>query len=218
MSLTPRVKKYTDYSYLVTNPPNEDAVRIQMDGAVQEVFDTVQAEVPLKTELGALTSLTTTVKTSAVAAINELDGEIGVLSSLQTTNKTNLVAAVNEVRTENRTAPTEVVVSTGFNAGWSGEVRYRINKEGLKTVAIIAERSTDILTSAETIITITEIASAYSFGLGAMCPLWLASFSGRVTGAAAEIKIDGSGNVRIASVGSVTATAKAVNGFVVSYY
>ncbi|HSN66757.1 MAG TPA: hypothetical protein VLS94_08955 [Fusibacter sp.] len=44
MPLTPRIKKYTDYSYLVTNPPSEDAVRSQMDGAVQEVFDTVQAK------------------------------------------------------------------------------------------------------------------------------------------------------------------------------
>lgn len=218
MALTPRVKKYTDYSYLVTNPASEDDVRAQMDGAVQEVFDTVQSEVPLKTDLGVLASLTTTVKTSAVAAINELDAEMGVLSSLQTTNKTSLVAAVNEVRTENRTAPTEVVVSTGFSAGWSGEVRYRINKEGLKTVGLVVERSTDILTSAETIITIPAIASTYSFGFGAMSSLWLASFSGRVSGAAAEIKIDGSGNVRIASVGSVTATAKSVNGFVTSYY
>lgn len=72
MALTPRVKKYTDYGYLITNPASENDVRDQMDGAVQEVFDIVEAEVPLKTELGTLASLLTTIKTSAVAAINEL--------------------------------------------------------------------------------------------------------------------------------------------------
>jgi len=43
MPLTPRVKKYTDYGYLITNPASENDVRSQMDGAVQEVFDIVEA-------------------------------------------------------------------------------------------------------------------------------------------------------------------------------
>ena len=46
---------------------------------------------------GVLSSLTTTTKTSLVAAINELDANDGDLASLTTTAKTSLVAALNEV-------------------------------------------------------------------------------------------------------------------------
>lgn len=48
-------------------------------------------------EIGDLTSLTTTVKTSLVLAINELDAEIGDLTSLTTTEKSTLVGAINEL-------------------------------------------------------------------------------------------------------------------------
>lgn len=50
-----------------------------------------------QTELGTISSLTTTSKTSAVLAINELDSEIGTISTLTTANKTNIVNAINEV-------------------------------------------------------------------------------------------------------------------------
>ena len=70
------------------------------------------------TQIGTLTNLTTTDKTSVVSAINEvvtnvstnttnigtntnnisaLDGKIGTLTNLTTANKINLVGAVNEV-------------------------------------------------------------------------------------------------------------------------
>lgn len=48
---------------------------------------------------GALSNLSTTAKTSLVAAINEVDGDVGALTSLSTTTKTSLVAALNEVVT-----------------------------------------------------------------------------------------------------------------------
>ena len=51
----------------------------------------------LQDGVGNVESLTTTVKTDLVAAINEVDGNIGDLSGLSTTAKTNLVAAVNEL-------------------------------------------------------------------------------------------------------------------------
>ena len=56
------------------------------------------------TKVGALTDLTTTDKTSVVAAINEVKGEdgtlatnMGALTDLTTTDKTSVVAAINEV-------------------------------------------------------------------------------------------------------------------------
>jgi hypothetical protein len=59
----------------------------------------------LRTSIGVLSGLSTTAKTSLVAAINELasiattnDSEIGNLAGLTTTAKTNLVAAINEVK------------------------------------------------------------------------------------------------------------------------
>jgi len=53
---------------------------------------------PLSGSSFELSGLTTTGK-SLVDAINELDGDIGVLSSLATTDKSSLVAAVNEIET-----------------------------------------------------------------------------------------------------------------------
>lgn len=51
-------------------------------------------------ELGDTAGLTTTIKTSLVAAINELDGLIGNLSALSTTAQGSLVAAINEAIAE----------------------------------------------------------------------------------------------------------------------
>lgn len=48
-------------------------------------------------KIGSLASLTTTVKTSIQAAINEIVANIGALSGLSTTAKNTVVAAINEV-------------------------------------------------------------------------------------------------------------------------
>jgi len=53
----------------------------------------------LDAAIGSRSGLTTTAKSTVVAAINELDADVGVLASLGTTAKTNLVAAINEVHT-----------------------------------------------------------------------------------------------------------------------
>lgn len=50
----------------------------------------------LKTEVGTLSGLATTVKTSLVHAVNEISGYIGKLQSLATNAKTSLVDAINE--------------------------------------------------------------------------------------------------------------------------
>jgi hypothetical protein len=47
--------------------------------------------------VGAISSLTTTVKSSIVNAINSLDSDVGTRTSLNTTADQNLVVAINEV-------------------------------------------------------------------------------------------------------------------------
>ncbi len=48
-------------------------------------------------KVGSLAGLTTAVKTSVVAALNELDGDVGDLSALTTTEKGSAVGAINEL-------------------------------------------------------------------------------------------------------------------------
>ena len=48
-------------------------------------------------KVGNLSSLTTSDKTSVVGAINEVDGDVGTLSSLTTTAKSDVVGAINEL-------------------------------------------------------------------------------------------------------------------------
>ena len=62
-------------------------------------------------KVGDLSSLTTTDKTSAVAAINEAVSDVGDLSSLTTTDKTSAVAAINEVKSA-LVKPTKVAEAT----------------------------------------------------------------------------------------------------------
>lgn len=47
--------------------------------------------------IGGLENLTTTNKTSVVAAVNELDSDIGNLSGLKTTKKDSVVNSINEL-------------------------------------------------------------------------------------------------------------------------
>lgn len=83
-----------------------DIADIQQDlSTAQGDITTLQNDVSdTKADLGNITALATTVKTSAVNAINEVNGKaednadnIGTLSALSTTAKSNLVNAINEV-------------------------------------------------------------------------------------------------------------------------
>lgn len=47
--------------------------------------------------IGGLENLTTTNKTSVVAAVNELDSDVGNLSGLKTTKKDSVVNSINEL-------------------------------------------------------------------------------------------------------------------------
>ena len=59
-------------------------------------------------QIGSISTLA--VGTTPVGAINQLNTNIGALSSLTTTNKTSLVNAVNEVRSSIPTVPPAVTV------------------------------------------------------------------------------------------------------------
>ncbi|MFA5239802.1 MAG: hypothetical protein WC476_08880 [Phycisphaerae bacterium] len=69
------------------------------DGGIGAIGDDTITNTKLATDakVGSLAALTTTVKTSFQAAINEVDADIGAPASLTTNAKTNLVAAVNEL-------------------------------------------------------------------------------------------------------------------------
>lgn len=86
-----------------------------IDYAVDPTNANIKKAVPVETQLldikakvGPLASLATTIKTSIVAAINEIVGKIGNLSSLGTTDKTSAVNAINEVNT--KVSKTEVLI------------------------------------------------------------------------------------------------------------
>lgn len=68
----------------------------------------------IKAKVGPLASLLTTIKTSIVAAINEIVGKIGNLSLLDTTDKTSAVNAINEVNT--KVSKTEDLISNSGDA------------------------------------------------------------------------------------------------------
>ena len=81
---------------------------MSLDGGMTNLTDAVNQSynevISNNDDIGDLTLLTTTVSTSLVDAINEVDAhdqseEIGDLSLLDTGNKTNLVNAINEVST-----------------------------------------------------------------------------------------------------------------------
>ena len=55
------------------------------------------ADTALSNKIGDLATLTTTNKSDAVAAINELNGNIGELENLTTIAKNNIVSAINEI-------------------------------------------------------------------------------------------------------------------------
>lgn len=83
-----------------------DIADIQQDlSTAQGDITTLQGDVSdTKADLGDITALTTTVKTSAVNAINEVDSHadantinIGNLAALNTVDKSDIVSAINEV-------------------------------------------------------------------------------------------------------------------------
>ena len=94
----------TNFDYNNAKDPLLRVIFAAIDTAISSVVAGVVADgsitnLKLATDVkvGSLTSLTTAVKTSVQAAINELDSDVGDLSSLTTTVKTSLVAALNEV-------------------------------------------------------------------------------------------------------------------------
>ena len=87
-------------------------------GVVYNTANTINSNV------GVLSSLTTTNTSNIVFAVNELKSNIGILSNLTTTAKSNLVAAINEIASE---STTNVTITGGTISGvvisgstWSG--------------------------------------------------------------------------------------------------
>lgn len=71
------------------------------DVPINENFDKIDTEIKNRAnEIGTLSNLETTDKTSTVNATNEIVHKIGVLSQLPTTDKTNIVNSIKEVNTQ----------------------------------------------------------------------------------------------------------------------
>ena len=95
---------YDDYLWEVIDDIAVGDALIDYD--VDPTNANIKKALPVETQLlevkareGNLATLLTTVKTTLVAAINELVGKIGDLTGLTTTVKTSAVAAINEVDT-----------------------------------------------------------------------------------------------------------------------
>jgi hypothetical protein len=106
---------------------------------IQQALSTAQGDITTlqgdvsdtKADLGDITALTTTVKTSAVNAINEVDSHadtntanIGNLAELNMVDKTNIVHAINEVE---RNASYGISKNTyNFAPAFSDETSYAV--------------------------------------------------------------------------------------------
>lgn len=112
MASTNKTTNYELSQYIGTDKPtylgdyNSDMAKI--DNAIHGVAENVGTETSrinvIEGNIGTLSNLTTTDKSSVVNAINEVNGKAtqnatntGTLSNLETTNKTTIVNAINEV-------------------------------------------------------------------------------------------------------------------------
>ena len=134
MASTNKTTNYELSQYIGTDKPtyltdyNQDMAKIDAGIHAAKVEADTNA-----TNIGDLTNLTTTTKTSSVAAINELDSDLGTLSTtvgnhttaiadntshigdltnLSTTAKNNLVSAVNEVDSQANTNTAGIQANT----------------------------------------------------------------------------------------------------------
>lgn len=113
----------------------------QTSSQVSTTVTNATKDLAAKTDVGTLTTLTTTAKNNLVAAINEIDGHqdsadsmiqgqgndingiktnIGSLSNLDTTAKGTIVAAINEVKTSTDGKMTSAQVDSKITAAKAG--------------------------------------------------------------------------------------------------
>lgn len=101
----------------------------------------VQAINDLQTQIGDLaTNLTTTAKTSTVAAINELDAKRGSLSNLTTTSKSNIVSAINELDGNSKSNTSKIGDLSSLNTGDKTNLVSAIN-ETLTNISQVSEEN-----------------------------------------------------------------------------
>ena len=111
-------------SYTKTTWNNDTAPAINatnLNKIEQGIYDNDSAIATANTNIGDLTTLTTTAKTSAVSAINEVDSHadtnttnIGDLTTLTTTSKSNVVSAINELDSLKATKDVATISSNGL--------------------------------------------------------------------------------------------------------
>jgi hypothetical protein len=93
-------------------------------------------------EIGVISSLTTTDKSTLVSAINELDSEIGVLTNLDTSAQSTIVAAINELNSEHGVLSTLTTTEKGTFVGSINEIVSREDSRYSNTVKLDLEHTT----------------------------------------------------------------------------
>lgn len=223
MPLTPRTKKYTDYAYLITNPADEDAVRNQMDGAVDEVFTTVD------NETAKLSGGNAFVGTQSINGSTIHSNNTGVLGKTTANITTPLVVLSSDdkvyigdttlpivIQGTNLTLPSAILtaISSGFSSGWSGTTN--VLQSGKETqLAINLTKTTDV-TSSELLYTL-PVGVRPSFTM--ILPIDLFDNGGAsINGNESFIVINSNGTITVNQhAGSVTTNARLVFNYVVSY-
>lgn len=109
----------------------------------------------LDTAIGNKTALTTTAKSSLVAAVNELDADVGAPASLTTTAKSNLVAAVNELDAQIGTA-----------ASASGTIGTSIDTDGTLRTGIVKAANLEAITTNNTSLDLGFLDAGSKIALG----------------------------------------------------
>ena len=83
--------------------------------------------------VGNLSNLTTTEKSSVVGAINEVNGNVGTLSSLYTTEKSSVVGAINEVDTDLGTTNSKIGTLANLDTSSKSDLVSAVNEVYNKT-------------------------------------------------------------------------------------
>lgn len=157
--------------------------------------------------LASLSALLTGFTSSITVAINKIVDWIGDLTTLGTTDKSSLVNAINEVRTENRTAPTETVITTGFPSSFSGTIKIKKTLEGLKIIDCTIVKTTDIAL-ADTAFTLDVDYRPLTTDAKFFCQ-GLASNGSTIAGATIAGFIESStGNMKLIPAGTVTTNVR----------
>jgi hypothetical protein len=122
---------------------------IYTDGTMLQDNSVSDAKLMPDNKVGSLATLNTTDKSSAVAAINEVNDKIGDLSNLNTTDKSNVVNAVNEIKQEQaaHSADTTIHVTQVEKDTWNSMQKHKVTADDGSAINISGQDLNNIKTT-----------------------------------------------------------------------